>query len=136
MHSLIQIIVVRNIIGASITNFKLYSCGIENFLNVNFFFHFITNFELCSCGIENFQNVKSLFFKLLPETGAEVTVLPIKTRGGSGGPARIVAKIYEDMPIDENVPAVPREDVPTKHVPREDVPAKQVPREDLPSKHV
>lgn len=57
---------------------------------------FKSHVELCTNNIFLIENVANLAF--LPSVGAEVSVLPLKTRGGSGGPARIVARIPDILP--------------------------------------
>jgi kynurenine formamidase len=52
---------------------------------------FATHVELMSHNIPVFENVANLH--LLPPTGAYVVALPVKIRGGSGGPLRIIASI-------------------------------------------
>ena len=52
---------------------------------------FAAHVELASRGVPALENVANL--DRLPPTGAHVLALPMKIRGGSGGPARIVALI-------------------------------------------
>jgi kynurenine formamidase len=52
---------------------------------------FATHVELMTHNIPVFENVAHL--DRLPPTGAFVVALPVKIRGGSGGPLRIVARI-------------------------------------------
>ena len=53
--------------------------------------HFESHVTLMTSNIPAFENLTNL--ALLPATGAFVVALPIKIRGGSGGPLRIVAKV-------------------------------------------
>lgn len=53
--------------------------------------HFETHVALMSHNVPAFENVANL--DRLPATGAYVVALPVKIRGGSGGPLRIVAQI-------------------------------------------
>uniref|UniRef100_A0A2P2HZP9 Kynurenine formamidase-like n=2 Tax=Hirondellea gigas TaxID=1518452 RepID=A0A2P2HZP9_9CRUS len=50
-----------------------------------------THQELAKHNIYGIENVANL--EQLPVTGAEVTVLPLKIRGGSGAPCRVLARI-------------------------------------------
>jgi kynurenine formamidase len=50
---------------------------------------FLAHRELAQANVPAFENVAGL--DRLPPTGAEVVALPMKIRGGSGGPLRIVA---------------------------------------------
>jgi len=52
---------------------------------------YLTHRILFEAGIPGFENVANL--DSLPETGAWVVALPMKIRGGSGGPLRIVAAV-------------------------------------------
>jgi kynurenine formamidase len=52
---------------------------------------FIAHRILLGANIPGFENVADLH--LLPPKGATVVALPVKIRGGSGGPLRIVAKL-------------------------------------------
>jgi kynurenine formamidase len=52
---------------------------------------FTAHVELMSHNIPAFENVANL--EQLPATGAYVIALPIKIRGGSGGPLRIIARV-------------------------------------------
>ncbi|XP_076066519.1 isatin hydrolase-like [Oratosquilla oratoria] len=52
---------------------------------------FPTHQELAQANIYGLENVGNL--ELLPTTGAMLTVLPMKIRGGSGGPTRILATL-------------------------------------------
>ena len=52
---------------------------------------FFAHRELYAANIPAFENVANL--DLLPATGATVVALPMKIRGGSGGPLRIVAAL-------------------------------------------
>jgi kynurenine formamidase len=52
---------------------------------------FLTHRILLGADVPAFENVDRL--EELPESGAFVVALPMKIRGGSGGPARIVALI-------------------------------------------
>ena len=54
---------------------------------------FQSHVELFSHGIPAFENVANL--DQLPETGALVIALPMKIRGGSGAPLRIIALVPE-----------------------------------------
>ena len=54
---------------------------------------FGSHVELFSHGIPAFENVANL--ELLPATGALVVALPMKIRGGSGAPLRIIALVPE-----------------------------------------
>ena len=56
----------------------------------DFIVHQIANGANVS-GLENVANLE-----LVPETGAWVIALPMKIAGGSGGPARIVALVWDD----------------------------------------
>lgn len=53
--------------------------------------HFETHVALMSHNVPAFENVANL--DRLPATGVYVVALPVKIRGGSGGPLRIVARI-------------------------------------------
>lgn len=53
--------------------------------------HFETHVALMSNNVPAFENVANL--DRLPATGVYVVALPVKIRGGSGGPLRIVARI-------------------------------------------
>ena len=55
---------------------------------------FIAHRILLEENISGFENVANL--SLLPPSGAEVIALPIKVRGGSGGPLRIIARVALD----------------------------------------
>ena len=55
--------------------------------------YFSTHVALMMHNIPAFENVANL--DALPATGAYVVALPVKIRGGSGGPLRIVARIRE-----------------------------------------
>jgi kynurenine formamidase len=55
--------------------------------------HFETHVALMTHNVPAFENVANL--DQLPATGAYVIALPVKIRGGSGGPLRIIAKINE-----------------------------------------
>jgi kynurenine formamidase len=52
---------------------------------------FATHVELMTHNVPAFENVAQL--DRLPPTGAFVVALPVKIRGGSGGPLRIVARL-------------------------------------------
>ena len=52
---------------------------------------FIAHRILLGANIPGFENVANL--DRLPAKGAMVVALPIKIRGGSGGPLRIVARL-------------------------------------------
>jgi kynurenine formamidase len=52
---------------------------------------YTTHQILFAASIPGFENVANL--DSLPETGAYVVALPMKIRGGSGGPLRIVAAV-------------------------------------------
>jgi kynurenine formamidase len=54
--------------------------------------HFRTHVTLMSRNIPSFDNFANL--DQLPATGVYVVALPVKIRGGSGGPLRIVARIH------------------------------------------
>jgi kynurenine formamidase len=56
--------------------------------------HFETHVALMSNNVPAFENVANL--DRLPATGAFVVALPVKIRGGSGGPLRIVARVGGD----------------------------------------
>jgi kynurenine formamidase len=53
--------------------------------------HFETHVALMSRNVPAFENVANL--GRLPPTGVYVVALPVKIRGGSGGPLRIVARV-------------------------------------------
>ena len=53
--------------------------------------HFETHVALMSRNVPAFENVANL--DLLPSTGVFVVALPVKIRGGSGGPLRIIARV-------------------------------------------
>ena len=53
--------------------------------------HFETHVALMSRNVPAFENVANL--DRLPATGVFVVALPVKIRGGSGGPLRIVARV-------------------------------------------
>ena len=57
---------------------------------------FLTHRLLAKEQIPGFENVTNL--DKLPPTGSQVIALPMKIKGGSGGPLRIVARIDVDMP--------------------------------------
>jgi len=57
---------------------------------------FDTHVALMTRNIPAFENVTNL--NQLPATGAHVVALPMKIRGGSGGPLRIVALVNGTMP--------------------------------------
>ena len=59
---------------------------------------FRTHVTLMQANVPAFENLANL--DLLPATGAFVVALPIKIKGGSGGPLRIVARIQglDDKP--------------------------------------
>ena len=52
---------------------------------------YATHVALMTNNIPAFENVANL--DQLPPTGAFVVALPVKIRGGSGGPLRIVARL-------------------------------------------
>ncbi len=52
---------------------------------------FMTHRILLGADIPGFENVAGL--AQLPPTGATVIALPVKIRGGSGGPLRIIARL-------------------------------------------
>jgi kynurenine formamidase len=54
--------------------------------------HFETHVALMRRNVPAFENVANL--DRLPATGVWVVALPVKIRGGSGGPLRIVARIH------------------------------------------
>ena len=56
--------------------------------------HFETHVALMSNNVPAFENVANL--DRLPATGVYVIALPVKIRGGSGGPLRIVARVGGD----------------------------------------
>lgn len=53
--------------------------------------HFEAHVALMSRNVPAFENVANL--DRLPATGVFVVALPVKIRGGSGGPLRIVARV-------------------------------------------
>ena len=53
--------------------------------------HFSAHVALMTHNIPAFENVASL--EKLPARGVYVVALPVKIRGGSGGPLRIVARV-------------------------------------------
>ena len=56
--------------------------------------HFQAHVELMSRNVPAFENVANL--DRLPATGVYVVALPVKIRGGSGGPLRIIARVSGD----------------------------------------
>ena len=52
---------------------------------------FFAHRELYAHNVPAFENVANMH--LLPQVGAFVIALPMKIRGGSGGPLRIVAQL-------------------------------------------
>jgi kynurenine formamidase len=56
--------------------------------------HFQTHVALMTQNVPVFENVANL--DRLPSTGVYVIALPVKIRGGSGGPLRIIAKVREN----------------------------------------
>ena len=59
---------------------------------------FRTHVTLMTANVPAFENVANL--DLLPATGAFVVALPVKIKGGSGGPLRIVARIPDSAGFD------------------------------------
>jgi kynurenine formamidase len=55
---------------------------------------FAAHVELMTHNVPAFENVANL--DQLPATGAYVVALPVKIRGGSGGPLRIVARVTQN----------------------------------------
>ena len=53
--------------------------------------HFAAHVALMKHNVPAFENVANL--DMLPATGAYVVALPVKIRGGSGGPLRIIARV-------------------------------------------
>ena len=56
--------------------------------------HFQAHVELMSRNVPAFENLANL--EQLPATGIYVVALPVKIRGGSGGPLRIIARVKDD----------------------------------------
>jgi len=53
--------------------------------------NYMTHRIICGAGIPIFENVANL--DQVPPAGAEIIALPMKIKGGSGGPLRIIAKV-------------------------------------------
>ena len=71
-------------------NRKIYGVGIDTAsLDYGPSRDFITHRILNEAGIYGLENVASL--EKVPATGARIMALPMKIKGGSGGPVRIVA---------------------------------------------
>lgn len=56
--------------------------------------NFSTHVALMTRNVPAFENVTNL--DRLPATGAFVVALPVKIRGGSGGPLRVVARVHAE----------------------------------------
>lgn len=77
-----------------IQNRKIKAIGIDT-ASIDFgkSTHFETHVALMTHNVPVFENVANL--DQLPPTGAYVIALPVKIRGGSGGPLRIIARVKE-----------------------------------------
>ena len=80
-----------------ITHRKIAAIGLDTHsLDYGQTKRFLTHRLLAKEQIPGFENVTNL--DKLPPTGIQVIALPMKIKGGSGGPLRIIARINADMP--------------------------------------